>query len=302
MANAASEYACMEESLETSDEPLSPAPMLTRKRDITSCYEFDVLIGEGAYGYVWKAEDKKNKGRVVAIKRVTPIAKDNYINEVRILQRLNHSRICQLFEVFENGGQLYLVLEYLDGGDLQVLLEKQELCEPAVRVIFNQVTSALQHAHARGISHRDLKPENIVVCDHRLYQVKLVDWGTSKEFLKAKMVSNIGSADYKAPEVHSSDHQIAYSSACDMWSLGITVYVACTRRLAFWGKLTKRVAKMLREEYRLEGEEWQQFSDTLKDFIRNLLKGSPGDRMTASAALSHEFLQDCTDTHRCVSI
>jgi len=154
------------------------------------------------------------------------------------------------------------------------------------------VTRALKYAHSRGVAHRDLKPENICFSTLGASHVKVIDWGLSSDFYKSQMKSSVGSATYSAPEVVSAQGEIAYTSACDLWSLGVLTYVMLCGRPPFWGKLGKQLKTMLAEEYPMHSKEWSEVSEGAKDFVRRLLKADPCKRMTTEEALSHAFLMN----------
>ena len=138
--------------------------------DIRNRYEIDKeQLGAGGYGSVFLAKDKKMAGRLVAIKKAIMLdseMRENFQQEVHIMKELDHPNICTVYESYDDGRYVYLVMEYCSGGDLFDYLlrqsEKQEnLPEVQVIEVVRQVTSALMHAHDKGIAHRDLKPENV---------------------------------------------------------------------------------------------------------------------------------------------
>jgi len=133
--------------------------------------------------------------------------------------------VCKVFGSYDEGKFVYVVMEYLEGGDVfDRLLEEGHLPESQAADVIKQVASALKYAHTRGIAHRDLKPENVVFCskDKSDHHLKVIDWGVSSQFGVKKMKSQVGSVDYAAPEVVSGKGY--YSAACDLWSLGVLIY------------------------------------------------------------------------------
>jgi len=261
---------------------------------IESRYQIDInQIASGGYGKVYKAADKQCKGRVVAIKKVLgsdESTASQYMKEAQIMQELDHPGICKLFEVYQENDTLFFVLEFLGGGDLFDRIISEQMSEAQIGDILRQVACALKYAHSCGVAHRDLKPENICVCSHDTTQVKVIDWGLSSDFCKGKMKSAVGSAAYSAPEVSSAKGQVAYTSACDLWSLGVMTYVMICGKPPFWGSYTLQMKKMMAEQYPMQDGVWPQVSESAKDFIRRLLKADPRNRMTTDEALSHAFL------------
>merc|ERR1719359_2837751 len=115
-------------------------------------------------------------------------------------------------------------------------------------------------------------------CNDRTTHVKVIDWGLSSDFVKGKMKSSVGSPTYSGPEVHSAQGQLVYTSACDLWSLGVLTYVMISGKPPFWGAPEKQFKKMLKEDFPMRDGEWLLVSDSAKDFIRRLLKAKPSER------------------------
>lgn len=258
------------------------------------------MIASGGYGKVFTAEDKRCKGRVVAIKKVLGLGESTaakFMTEAKIMQDLDHPGICKLFEVYQDGDVLYFVLEYLEGGDLfdKISSGSEKMSEETVADIIKQVACALKYAHSRGVAHRDLKPENICFCNSETNQVKVIDWGLSSDFHRGSMKSSVGSPTYCGPEVHDSHNEVVYTSACDLWSLGVLTYVLLCGKPPFWGSPSQLSKKMNNEDYPMHDAGWMQTSEGAKDFIRRLLKAKPQQRMTIDEALSHDFLMGVPD-------
>jgi serine/threonine protein kinase len=128
-------------------------------------YEILSAIGSGGMGEVWKARDTR-LGRIVAIKKVKEQHSERFKQEARSIAALNHSNICQIFDI----GDDYLVLEYVEGKPLSNPLPEQETVRLAI-----QSATALETAHKKGIIHRDFKLSNIMVSGEGT--VKLLDFG-----------------------------------------------------------------------------------------------------------------------------
>lgn len=184
-------------------------------------YELERLLGEGGYGVVYQAR-QLSTGQYVALKilRLDKIkAKDGSVNEVarferemQLIGRLNHPNIVKLidFGTMDNG-QLYTVIEYIDGIDLATLLEQEGAMRPSeAKYLMTQVLEALGATHALGIVYRDLKPQNIMITTHGVRRgVKLLDFGISGliEDVRDKDYKNLtqdgkinGTPSYMAPE------------------------------------------------------------------------------------------------------
>jgi Protein kinase domain/AAA ATPase domain len=202
------------------------------------------LVGVGGMGRVYRAEQKA-LGRTVAVKIVHPhllgeeSASVRFITEARAASRLNHPNSVAVIDFGKNGGQLYLVMEFLRGRDLaRVVYEDGPLPFKRIVDVLCQVLSALAEAHHLDIIHRDLKPENIVLEPMRSGGdfVKVVDFGLAK--MKAEVtVPSItspgivcGTPDYMAPEQGRGD-PIDHRS--DLYAMGVILFQLLTGRLPF---------------------------------------------------------------------
>ena len=206
-------------------------------------------IGEGGMGVVYRAYDETLQ-RDVAVKVVKKdagldsSASQNLLSEARASSALAHPNICTIHEVGETSGELYIVMELVDGKSLRDLCSDSGLpAELAIRYGI-QIVSALVRAHDRGIVHRDLKTSNIVVTTDGL--VKVLDFGLAKKvgpasfegptrsFETMKDGSTLsGTLAYMSPEIlrgESADYR------SDLWALGVVLYEAASGRLPFEGR------------------------------------------------------------------
>ena len=155
--------------------------------NVDDFYELKGDLGKGKFGQVRLAVHKKT-GKEVAIKLIKK--KDMKLRElelqkreIEVLKMCQHPNIIRLLDVFENPEQIYIVLEYLKGGDLFTYLDKRDfkITEDRARSIAHQIAASLYYLHNFGIAHRDLKLENILMCDNSdETELKLVDFGLSK--------------------------------------------------------------------------------------------------------------------------
>mmetsp|Transcript_12177 Transcript_12177/g.34528 ORF Transcript_12177/g.34528 Transcript_12177/m.34528 type:complete len:569 (+) Transcript_12177:71-1777(+) len=252
-------------------------------------------IGAGAFGKVFVAEDKLVPGRFVAIKKVfTPDedSKKAFKKEALIMKQLDHPAICKILETYEKGHVMYIVMEYCDGGPVFDWIAEHGFIEESItKDIITQVAGALKYAHSNAVAHRDLKPENLCFCskdpsDHR---VMIIDWGVGGRFGLRRMCSTVGTVTYAAPEVRMAEDRAEYTSACDLWSLGVMAYVMLIGKPPFWGK--NQFTKMLAEHYPMSGAEWDNISDDAKALIRGLLKANPSDRLSITEVTEHPWLR-----------
>lgn len=271
---------------------------------IKQSYEFLHRIGEGASSKVYLANDREVENRKVVIKHVTCLddaMAEMFRKEVGIMKALDHPNICKLLETFEQGDEVYFVMEYCEGGELfdNMVVNDGAFTEADAACIMRQVASAMLYAHGRGIAHRDLKPENIclTVKEGGYQGVKVIDWGLGA-FYKKGMKSYVGTDGYMAPEILVTRGHLgqgsrpdSYTCACDLWSLGVVTYVVLSGRPPFWGSRDEQLEKMHAEFFPMVKDPWSTISDRAKDFVKGLLKWDPGMRTPLPEVMRHPWLQ-----------
>uniref|UniRef100_A0A7S1B0Z9 non-specific serine/threonine protein kinase n=1 Tax=Noctiluca scintillans TaxID=2966 RepID=A0A7S1B0Z9_NOCSC len=263
-------------------------------------YEIFREVGRGQFASVLIAKDKHFEDRFVAIKKISKNgfmmrAATNFMEEAEIMKKLDHPNICRLHETYDSNKTLYIVMEYLEGGEVFERMEEEDGCvdERTCSHIIGQTASAIAFAHKRNISHRDLKPENIcfVSRDPDDHTVKVIDWGLAFHLQgAAKMSSSVGTSTYAAPEVLDADEKSVYEKECDLWSLGVVTYVMLSGMPPFSGTHNSQMRKMKWERYDLKRGPWAKISSDAKHFIKGLLKSRPRQRMPIDRVLEHNWL------------
>lgn len=272
--------------------PIRVNAEISRRYDIDS-HE----IGAGGYGKVFVARDREIKDRQVAIKKVVIFDEEKkkaFMKEVQIMKELDHPNICKLLETYEQGRFMFFVMEYCEGGEVfERIMEHGSIAERNTADIVQQAASALKYAHGRGIAHRDMKPENVCFCTNDIENshIKVIDWGLGFYFGQARMSSAVGSLTYAAPEVLEAREAEGYSSACDLWSLGVVTYVMLCGKPPFWGNYTEQLKRMKKEQYPMSDVTWQAISKGAKDLIKGMLKNDPRRRLSLDAVLAHPWLK-----------
>ena len=212
-----------------------------QQRVIAGRYAVDEVIGRGGMGTVWSATDQVLQRRV-ALKELTfsvhvteeerTILRERTLREARAAARLHHPNVTAVFDVLEEDGRPWLVMEHVPAPSLQDLVEERgPLPAPFVARVGLDVLAALEAAHAEGIVHRDVKPANVLVCPDG--KARLTDFGIATTTGDSSLTTQgalIGSPSYMAPE-RATGGQPAPS--VDLWSLGATLYTAVEGRLAF---------------------------------------------------------------------
>ncbi len=218
-------------------------------------------IGEGGMGTVYRAQDEVlHRDVAVKVVKKTPAldqtASQDLLQEARASSALAHPNICTIHEVGESDGELYIVMEFIEGQTLHELSAGTGLPSEAVLRYGVQIASALARAHDRGIIHRDLKSANILVTPEGL--VKVLDFGLAKNVETAVLGGSTrsfatqgdtdtisGTLSYMAPEIFRG---LPADYRSDLWALGVVLYEAASGRLPFEGQTGFEIsAAILRE-------------------------------------------------------
>ncbi len=200
-------------------------------------YEIVALLGKGGMATVYRAR-QLNIEREVAIKVIRSDLVDNpdfirrFKREAETLAALNHRHVLKLFDYGQQGDMAYLVMELLTGGSLADLIEQGRVAPPTASRLLEQIASALDYAHRRGLIHRDLKPHNVLLDEEG--SAVLTDFGIVKLLREATSLtqsgSTIGTPAYMAPEQWRGQ---AVDARTDIYALGIILYELLAGRLPF---------------------------------------------------------------------
>uniref|UniRef100_A0A8C6MBS1 Ribosomal protein S6 kinase n=1 Tax=Nothobranchius furzeri TaxID=105023 RepID=A0A8C6MBS1_NOTFU len=211
------------------------------------CFELLRVLGKGGYGKVFQVRKVVGaaSGKIFAMKvlkkaMIVRNAKDTAHTkaERNILEEVKHPFIVDLIYAFQTGGKLYLILEYLSGGELFMQLEREGIfMEDTACFYLAEISMALGHLHQKGIIYRDLKPENIMLNSQG--HVKLTDFGLCKESIHDGTVTHTfcGTIEYMAPEILMRS---GHNRAVDWWSLGALMYDMLTGAPPFTGENRKK--------------------------------------------------------------
>ena len=202
-------------------------------------YTVTSYLGEGGMGTVYKASDD-TLGREVALKMLhgTLVSQAQFLErfkkEARVLAQLLHPNIAVIYNFIGQDDHHFMVMEYVEGSNLDSLVRKHKCLPPALVVpMFLQILEGLHHAHRKGIFHRDIKPSNLILTPDAT--VKLMDFGIAKIAGEQRMTQVnrvVGTIEYMAPElIEGKDPSIA----SDIYAAGVTMYEMLTGKLPFEG-------------------------------------------------------------------
>uniref|UniRef100_A0A671LB57 non-specific serine/threonine protein kinase n=1 Tax=Sinocyclocheilus anshuiensis TaxID=1608454 RepID=A0A671LB57_9TELE len=249
----------------------------------TRQFELCKVLGQGSFGKVFlvKKITEPDAGQLYAmkvLKKATLKVRDRMRTKMErdILVEVNHPFIVKLHYAFQTEGKLYLILDFLRGGDLFTRLSKEVMfTEEDVKFYLAELALALDHLHGLGIIYRDLKPENILLDNDG--HIKLTDFGLSKESIdhENKAYSFCGTVEYMAPEVVN---RRGHTHSADWWSYGVLMFEMLTGTLPFQGKDRKETMTMiLKAKLGMP----QFLSPEAQSLLRNLFKRNPGNRLGA---------------------
>uniref|UniRef100_A0A803SSL4 Ribosomal protein S6 kinase n=1 Tax=Anolis carolinensis TaxID=28377 RepID=A0A803SSL4_ANOCA len=248
-----------------------------------SQFELLKVLGQGSYGKVFlvrkiKGSDAGQLYAMKVLKKATLKVRDRVRSKMErdILAEVNHPFIVKLHYAFQTEGKLYLILDFLRGGDLFTRLSKEVMfTEEDVKFYLAELALALDHLHGLGIIYRDLKPENILLDEEG--HIKITDFGLSKEAIDhdKRAYSFCGTIEYMAPEVVN---RRGHTQSADWWSFGVLMFEMLTGSLPFQGKDRKEtMALILKAKLGMP----QFLSTEAQSLLRALFKRNPSNRLGA---------------------
>ncbi|KAK3756116.1 hypothetical protein RRG08_033001 [Elysia crispata] len=281
------------------------------------------FLGNGSYASV-KTYRNKETGKECAVKMITKctsLQRSKVFKEIEIFHQCQGSdNILNLVEYFEEDDVFYLVFDKMAGGTLLTNIESRgHLSEFEASLVVREIARALDFLHSKGIAHRDLKPENILcqrvgevvplkICDFDLASGVPQSGNSSDGSKTPELLTPVGSAEYMAPEVVDAwvGESFSYDKKCDLWSLGIILYIMLCGYPPFYGQCGEDCGWEKGEAcqdcqellfnsiqdgmYEFPEDEWRCVSDNAKDLIRHLLVRNPRKRYSAADVLEHPWV------------
>uniref|UniRef100_A0A8B9JGA6 non-specific serine/threonine protein kinase n=1 Tax=Astyanax mexicanus TaxID=7994 RepID=A0A8B9JGA6_ASTMX len=264
-------------------------------------YELVRQIGHGAYGKALLVRERSGSARHCVIKqiswsRMSPREREDSKKEVTLLSKMKHPNIVAFFRSFNERNNLYIVMEYCDGGDLMKKISMQRgqpFKEQQIMDWFVQICLGLKHIHDRKVLHRDIKAQNIFLTQGGS-KVKLGDFGIARLLNNTVELARtcVGTPYYLSPEICENR---PYNNKTDMWSLGCVLYELCTLRHPFEGSSLRQLIVRICKGYYTPVS--QRYSSDLRTLVSQLFKISPRDRPSVNSLLKRPLLHTLISKH-----
>ncbi|ESP02447.1 hypothetical protein LOTGIDRAFT_138360, partial [Lottia gigantea] len=282
------------------------------------------VLGHGAYAAVQTFTNLANKKEyaVKVIEKKSSLSRSKVFKEIEIFHTCQgHENILNMVEYFEEEEYFYLVFEKMEGGTLLANIERRgHLTEREASLVIRDIAKALDFLHMKGIAHRDLKPENILclkkdqivpvkICDFDLASGVPLSSDQDADSVKTpELLTPVGSAEYMAPEVVNAwiGESFSYDKKCDLWSLGIILYITLCGYPPFYGQCGEDCGWERGEPcgdcqeslflgiqqgtFDFPDTEWSCISESARDLIRHLLVRDPRYRFSAPEVLDHHWI------------
>jgi len=260
-------------------------------------------LGKGSFGTVFVALSRTNRQDVRAVKVIDlEHADDRTITklaaEVSTMRRVDHPNICALDDCYLHEKKFYMVIEYCSGGELfDRITAKDHYSEREARVAFAQMVEAVGHCHQYEVVHRDLKPENMLYAGpegtRSAHVLKVCDFGLSTVFDGGRndLHRKVGTPGYVGPEVLTATEARGYGKECDLWSLGVILYVMLSGSMPFYGRDKAEVYRnTCSGKYDIAGPEWKLVSADAASLVRKLLVVDPVRRAAPVDVFAHPWM------------
>lgn len=258
-------------------------------------YEISEHLGKGGMGNVYKATDTM-LGRNVALKMLHPQLTmeaqflERFKKEARVLAQLLHPNIAVIYNFIEQGGNHFMVMEYVEGTNLDDLLKKHKtLPADFVVPVFIQVLEGLKHAHRKNIFHRDIKPANIMLTPDET--VKLMDFGIAKVAGEQKMTQVnkiVGTVEFMAPELLQGKDA---SAASDIYAAGVTLYELMCGKLPFVADTDFNLMQAIMKEKIIHPAKCNtSIPKALSDIVMKALDKNPAARFADAGAFQQALI------------
>eukprot|EP01120_Amphizonella_sp_Union-15-10_P001174 TRINITY_DN11229_c0_g1_i1.p1 TRINITY_DN11229_c0_g1~~TRINITY_DN11229_c0_g1_i1.p1 ORF type:complete len:402 (-),score=57.38 TRINITY_DN11229_c0_g1_i1:80-1285(-) len=280
-------FDCQDEILHQKEERVEVALNKVQLQDFTILCK----VGEGGYGKVYQVQKRDKNEQIYAMKvlRKDCIIQQDVVENTKterdVLIKVRHPFIVNLRYAFQTKGRLYLVMDFVNGGQLFHHLRNQAMfSESWVKFFAAELVLALDHLHSMGIIHRDLKPENILLDSDG--HIILTDFGFAKENIEAtRATSFCGTIEYMSPQMIKHE---PYGYETDWWSLGVLIYDLLVGKPPFMAKNPKALQKkILTQTLKLPN----YITTSAVSLIRGLVNRDVKKRLSVKEILRHNFFK-----------
>ncbi|KAF6993640.1 hypothetical protein CFC21_010503 [Triticum aestivum] len=262
---------------------------------LLGAYELGRTLGEGNFGKVKQARNRAtgehfavkilDRGRVLSLRG----ADDQVRREIATLTMLAHPNVVRLHEVAASKTKIYMVLEFVNGGELfDRIAIKRKLSEREGRRLFQQLIDGVSYCHGKGVYHRDLKPENVLI--DRKGNIKISDFGLSAlpQHLgnDGLLHTTCGSPNYIAPEV--LQNRGYDGSLSDIWSCGVILYIMLVGHLPF---VDRNMVVLYQKIFKGDTQIPEWLSPGAQNLLRRILEPNPMKRINMAEIKIHEWFQ-----------
>ncbi|EGD78364.1 CAMK/CAMK1 protein kinase [Salpingoeca rosetta] len=262
-------------------------------------FEIGKEIGKGAFSVVHRCK-RLEDGKILAVKVIdkAKIKKPQDLQyEIDILKELKHEHILGLIEAVNTEKKCYLVTDLLGGGELfDHIIEQGSYTEKDAAGILTQILDALSYLHTNSVVHRDLKPENLLCAsrENPTQRIVISDFGLARKLNPDEKLSNAcGTPGYVSPEILLHE---PYAYEVDIWALGVIAYILLVGYPPFYSEddNDQEVLQMTMEGKYDFDEDWEDVSESAKQFIRGMLEMDTKKRWSARQCLEHSWVQGHT--------
>lgn len=270
-----------------------------KKGNVREEYSLGDKIEDDKFASIFRCKQKSTGLRFIAkmynTKSVQPNVVKSFLQEARMLQQADHPNIIKVVDIFQDENNATIITEHCKGGDLlERVKQSDDITENQIANYIKQIASALTYLHSKKITHRDLRPE---VCEFLGKEhdscLKIVDFGSCKHFEKnLRILERVGSPYFMAPEVVIGN----YNSKCDVWSLGVIMYILLSGSPPFSGRSENEIMhSVLSTELQFEGKTWKKVSNEAKALLQKILVKNPEERISAKEVLRDYWIKTRTE-------